>query len=76
MSSWFRAHLPLLAIKANKFFTGLSTATRPSWCLNSSILRIIYRGAFEPMILYCVSVFNDTLYKKWAQKKLTQIQEA
>lgn len=70
----FRAHFNHLATKSSKLLSGLSMASRPTWGLNSDILRIIYRGAVEPSILYCASAFQDTLHKQWAKTKLAKIQ--
>lgn len=70
----FRAHFDNLAVKAGKFSRGLSLATRPTWGLNSATLKIIYHGAFEPQILYCVSVYKDVLQKQWVQTKMNQLQ--
>ncbi|KAJ4445692.1 hypothetical protein ANN_12377, partial [Periplaneta americana] len=70
----FRLHFDNLAKKASKFHSSLVRAAKPTWGLNSDILRIIYHGAFEPSILYCTSALRNILDKKWAQKKLLQIQ--
>lgn len=70
----FREHFNHLASKAKKLLAGLSLTTRPTWGLNSEILHIIYRGAVEPMILYCASSWEKCLKLKWSQQKLLQIQ--
>ncbi|KAJ4445414.1 hypothetical protein ANN_07219 [Periplaneta americana] len=70
----FKPHLENLAKKASQFQSALARATKPTWGINSEALRTIYYGAFEPMVLYCVSVYQHILDKKWAQKKLIQIQ--
>ena len=49
-------------------------ASRPPWGLNSEILKIIYHGAIKPLLLYCASAYEHVLNKKYAQKKLSQVQ--
>lgn len=70
----FRPHLEHVAERASKLLPALTAVTRPTWGLNSKLLKVIYRGAVEPMILYCAAVLEDTLHKRWAQEKLSQIQ--
>ena len=70
----FKPHLHMLATKASQFLSSLAIATRNTWGLNLDVLHLIYHGAFEPLILYCVSAFQHILNKKWVQKKLMQIQ--
>ncbi|KAJ4443463.1 hypothetical protein ANN_05132 [Periplaneta americana] len=70
--SW--AHIDSLVTKSHQFQSALHRATRPTWGLSPDILRTIYHGAFEPLILYCVSAFQNILHKKWVQNKLIQIQ--
>ncbi|KAJ4443296.1 hypothetical protein ANN_04964 [Periplaneta americana] len=70
----FKAHIDSLVTKSHQFQSALHRATRPTWGLSPDILRTIYHGAFEPLILYCVSAFQNILHKKWVQNKLIQIQ--
>ena len=42
--------------------------------LNADILKTIYYGAVEPLLLYCVTALQDVLDKRWAREKLSQIQ--
>ena len=60
----FRSHLDHVASKASKLLAILSSVTRPTWGLNTSLLKLIYRGAAEPMMLYDVGAFQDILSKK------------
>ena len=52
-----------LEVKTMKLYRGLPMAARHAWGLNSDILKIIYRGAFE------ITAFETGLHS-WAQKKL------
>ena len=60
----------MLATKASQFQSSIATATTNTWGLDSDVLRLIYHGALEPLILYCMSAFQHVLNKKWVQKKL------
>lgn len=60
----FKPHLEILAKKASQFQFALARATKPTWGINSEALRTINYGAFEPMVLYCVSAFQHVLDKK------------
>jgi 2'-5' RNA ligase len=69
----FKPHLEILAKKASQFQFALERARKPTWGINSEALHTIYYGAFEPMVLYCVSAFQHVLDKKWAQNKLYSV---
>ena len=63
----FCPHPDYISRKASKLFSALSAVSRPTLGFNSMILKIIYQGAVEPMVLYCVAAFQDIL---WIQSKL------
>ena len=69
----FRPHFDHIAAKWNKLLNGLAVASRSTWGMDSKTLRIIYRGAIEPLIFYCVPVFMNCFNKIWCRNKLAQI---
>ena len=49
-------------------------AARPTWGVNSDVLKIIYRGAVEEIVLYCATAFETVFHRRWAREKLAHMQ--
>ncbi len=70
----FTAHIENVCGKAERLLMHLSRSFRPSWGLNYEVLKIIYRGAIEPILLYCSSVWENAANRRWGSRRLQRTQ--
>lgn len=67
-------HVDFIIKKATKSALALSRICRNTWGLNSDEMKIIYRGAIEPMITYCSSVWSEATNRRNIRAKLSRLQ--
>lgn len=69
----FKIHLEHVVTKVAKLYKSITRATRPTWGMNSEIVRLIYLAVVEPTVLYAAGVWAHVLSKKYAVKRLTSM---
>src|SRR5690606_10179161 len=70
----WRDHLNHTEENAIKIGQQLSTVACTTWRLKSAVVKSIYSGAIEPLVLYAVQIWDTVLSTAWAVNKLHEIQ--
>jgi ribonuclease HI len=67
-------HINTVLNRAIKTIHRLGIIARNTWGLGSEALKIIYKGAIEPIVLYCSSVWVEAVKRKRIVKSLLRVQ--
>lgn len=70
----FRDHVQGVCAKAAAVYKGLARAAKASWGLGPEIVRTLYIGAIEPILLYAASSWADSTSRDYIVKHLRSTQ--
>jgi ribonuclease HI len=67
-------HIDNICNKTAGLINALIRAAKPTWGCSPEVLRILYRGAIEPLVTYASSVWSEAVKLKKTVKKLNALQ--
>ena len=70
---WYE-HFNYVTAKASRLLTKLGMACHTTWGLNGTNIKIVYKNAIEPLLLYGSSVFSEAFDNVKIKKKLLSTQ--
>ena len=70
----WKQHINYLETKVQKIYSRVHHVARNTWGISSNVSAEIYKSVIEPILLYAIQVWHQSLDKKWARQRLRMIQ--
>ena len=70
----FKEHIAYVTERCAKLIHGLSRATKVSWGIKHDAMKIIYKGAILPLLLYGAPIWIDAMKHEYNKRKLIRVQ--